>query len=233
VLFSSEAVADYAVASRLAMLYGFFQLALLKRFTPRAGHLLESGDVALLRQELDVCRRLVIGCTVFTICGIFVLAPYILPLFGNYKSAQSLLIWLAIPTFVVSFYATSDRLLVAGGHANVALVTTASSFLMLAITPFITAPWLGMLAIPAAMILAVVVFQPIVAARVRQLFGFRTIGPMDAAMIVCGTLAIAAHAMTHTPISTAMACTALTIIALVYMIPVIRRSRTPAEATAA
>jgi hypothetical protein len=104
---------------------------------------------------------------------------------------------------------------------------------MLAITPFITAPWLGMLAIPAAMILAVVVFQPIVAARVRQLFGFRTIGPMDAAMIVCGALAIAAHAMTHTPISTAMACTALTIIALVYMIPVIRRSRTPAEATAA
>jgi O-antigen/teichoic acid export membrane protein len=233
VLFSSEAVADYAVASRLAMLYGFFQLALLKRFTPRAGHLLENGDVALLRQELDVCRRLVIGCTVLTICGIFVLAPYILPLFGNYKSAQSMLIWLAIPTFVVSFYATSDRLLVAGGHANVALVTTASSFLMLAITPFITAPWLGMLAIPAAMILAAVMFQPVVAAQVRQRFGFRTIGLIDAAMMACGTFAIAAHAMSHTPISTAMVCVVLTIIALVYTIPVIRRSHTQAEATAA
>src|SRR5262249_38989105 len=34
-LFSSEAVADYAVASRIAALYAFFQLALLKRFAPR------------------------------------------------------------------------------------------------------------------------------------------------------------------------------------------------------
>ena len=42
VLFSSPAVADYAVASRIAALYSFFQLALLKRFAPRAGHLI--GD---------------------------------------------------------------------------------------------------------------------------------------------------------------------------------------------
>lgn len=232
VLFPSEAVADYAVASRIAALYGFFQLALLKRFAPRAGQLQETGDLAALRLEVDLCRRLVIGCTMFTICGIFVLAPYILPVFGNYRGAEGLLIWLAIPTFVTCFYATSDRLLITAGQANVAVVLTGSSFLTLTATPFITAPWLGMLAIPAAMILSSILFQPIVAARVQKLFAFRTIAPMDAAMIACGALAIAGHAMTRTLASTAAACAILAIIGLVYTIPVIRRSRAPAEATA-
>ncbi|MPZ37711.1 MAG: oligosaccharide flippase family protein [Rhizobiales bacterium] len=232
-LFSSEAVADYAVASRLAALYGFFQLALLKRFAPRAGHLQETGDLATLRQEIDLCRRLVIGCTVFTICGIFVLAPYILPVFGNYKGAEALLIWLAIPSFVVSFYATSDRLLISAGQANIAVALTGASFLVLTMTPFVTAPWLGMLAIPAAMILSAILLQPVVAVRVQRLFNVRTITPGDAAMMVCGTLAIAGYAMTRTPASAAAVCTILAIIGLVYMIPVIRRSRPHAEATAA
>ena len=231
-LFSSEAVADYAVASRIAALYAFFQLALLKRFAPRAGHLQETGDLAGLRHEVELCRRLVIGCTVFTMGAIFVLAPYLLPVFGNYRSAEALLIWLAIPTLVQSFYATSDRLLISAGQANVAVVLTGASFLVLTATPFVTAPWLGMLAIPAAMIFAAIVFQPIVAARVHKLFGIRTIGLVDAAMIGCGALAITAHAMIRTPASTAAACTVLAAIGLVYMIPVIRRSRAQAEAAA-
>ncbi len=41
-------------------------------------------------------------------------------------TARTLLIWLAIPSFIVSFYATSDRLLIIAGQANVALVVTAS-----------------------------------------------------------------------------------------------------------
>ena len=142
------------------------------------------------------------------------------------------MIWLAIPTFVQSFYATSDRLLISAGQANVAVALTGLSFVTLTTTPFVTAAWIGMLAIPAAMIFASVVFQPIVAARVHTLFGFRTIGWLDAAMMGSGALAIAAHAMLRTPGSTAVACTVLAAIGLVYMIPVIRRSRAPAEAAA-
>ena len=214
VLFSSEAVADYAVASRIAALYSFFQLALLKRFAPRAGQLQETGDLAALRHEVDLCRRLTIGCTAFTICGILLLAPYLLPLFGNYRGAEALLIWLAIPTFVQSFYATSDRLLITAGQANVALVLNGSSFMVLTTTPFITAAWLGMLAIPAAMIVSMIVFQPIVAARTRKLFDIRTVGVPDAVMIVCGAFAIAAHAIVHSPLSTAGVCAVLTAIGL-------------------
>lgn len=223
-LFSSEAVADYAVASRIAALYAFFQLALLKRFAPRAGHLQETGDHVGLRREVDLCRRLVLVCTVFTIAGIFVLAPYLLPVFGNYRSAEVLLIWLAIPTFVQSFYATSDRLLITAGQANVALVMTGASFLTLITTPFATAGLLGLVSIPAAMIAASLAFQPIVAARTQALFGIRTIGLPEIAAIACGVMAIGAHAIVHTPLSLVGACCALAAVGLIYAVPVLRRS---------
>ena len=231
-LFSSEAVADYAVASRIAALYAFFQIALLKRFAPRAGHLQQLGDLTGLRYEVDLCRRLTIGCTVFTICGIFLLAPYLLPVFGNYRGAETLLIWLAIPTFVQSFYATSDRLLITAGQANVALALTGSSFLVLTTTPFATAAWIGMLAIPAAMIVSSIAFQPMVAARTRKLFDIRTIGIADSAMIVAGGLAIAGHALVRSPVSAAGTCTVLGAIGLYYVIPAMTRARARAGAAA-
>ena len=119
-LFSSEVVADYAVAARLAALFTFFQLALLKRFAPRAGHLLQSKDASALHREFDLCRQLTIGCGALTISGVLLLAPLLLPLLGNYLDARALLIWLAIPSFVMSFYATSDRLLIIAGQSSVA-----------------------------------------------------------------------------------------------------------------
>ena len=216
VLFSSPAVADYAVASRIAALYSFFQLALLKRFAPRAGHLIETGDIAALRHETDLCRRLTIACGAFTICGIVLAAPFLLPVFGDYKGAEVLLIWLAIPTFVGSFYATSDRLLIVAGQANVALMLTASSFLVLVTTPFVTSAWIGMLAIPAAMIFSALVFEPMIAARAWTMFEVRTIGVVDAMLIGCGSLAVAAHAIVHTRLSTAGACAVLCAIGLYY-----------------
>ncbi len=195
VLFSSETVADYAVAARLAALFTFFQIALLKRFAPRAGRLLQLKDQAALHGEFDVCRRLTIGCTALTIGGVLVLAPVLLPLLGNYLDARGLLIWLAIPSFAASFYATSDRLLIIAGQANVALVVTASSFVVLVASPFATAPWLGPVAIPAAMIFSALFVSPLVAVRARQLAGVGTIAPRDGALMACGCLALATAAV--------------------------------------
>ena len=156
-------MADYAVAARLAALFTFFQIALLKRFAPRAGQLLHVDDHAALRREVDLCRRLAVACVALTIAGVLLLAPLLLPLLGNYLGARGLLTWLAIPSFVQAFYATSDRLLIIAGQANVALLLTASSFAVLTTTPFATAHWLGPLAIAAAMIFSVLAFSPIVA----------------------------------------------------------------------
>jgi O-antigen/teichoic acid export membrane protein len=225
VLFPSVAVADYAVATRLAALFSFFQLALLKRFAPRAGRLLQADDTAGLNREFDVCRRLTIGCVALTMSGVLLLAPVLLPVLGNFNNAGTLLIWLAVPCFIASFYATSDRLLIIAGQANVALVVTASSFLVLATTPFATAQWLGPIAMPAAMILSVLLFNPIVAWRARQLLGIRTIGLREGALMASGCVALAAAAIAGSYAVAVIACGVLGAIGAYYVMTATARSR--------
>jgi len=224
VLFSSEVVADYAVAARLAALFTFFQLALLKRFAPRAGHLLQTKDDSALHREFDLCRQLTIGCGALSISGVLLLTPVLLPLLGNYLDARALLIWLAIPSFVMSFYATSDRLLIIAGQSSVALVVTASSFIVLVASPFATAPWLGPVAIPAAMIFSVLVVNPLVAVRTRQLLGLRTFALRDWAIMVCGSVSLVGFAVANSNLNAVIACGILGAIGTYYIIMATARS---------
>ncbi len=223
VLFSSETVADYAVATRLAALFTFFQLALLKRFAPRAAGLLQENRQAALQGEADMCRRLTIGCTALTIGGIVTLAPALLPLLGNYMSARALLIALAIPSFIQSFYATSDRLLIIAGQANVALILTASSFAVLMTIPLATAPWLGPFAIPAAMAFSMLAFNPLVAVRARQLAGVRTVTARDLALMAWGSIALGV-ATIGSLLSAAIVCGMLAVIGAYYIATALSRS---------
>jgi O-antigen/teichoic acid export membrane protein len=218
VLFSSDVVADYAVAARIAALFGFFQLAMLKRFAPRAGRLIATGDLGALRHEVELCRRLLIGCGAVTIGGLLLFAPFLLPLFGNYAGARTLVIWLAIPTFVQSFYDTSDRLLIMAGQANTALLLTGSSFFVLTVTPFVTAPWIGPAAIPAAMILSALLLNPIAAARVQAMFAIRTIHRRDAVLMAAGTLALAGYAIAGSALAGLATCGVLAAIGLYFFV---------------
>jgi O-antigen/teichoic acid export membrane protein len=224
VLFGSATVADYAVAARLAALFTFFELVLLKRFAPRAGQLLKLKDVAALHHEFDVCRRLTIGCVALTIAGVLVLAPMLLPLLGNYQSARVLLIWLAIPSLAMAFYAVSDRLLIIAGQANVALVVTASSFAILASVPFVIASWLGPVAIPVAMIASALLVNPIVAVRARQLVGVHTFAPIDLALMICGCLALVGAATVGSTVSALLACGILAAVGAYYLTTATARS---------
>jgi O-antigen/teichoic acid export membrane protein len=224
VLFPSVTVADYAVAARLAALFAFFQIALLKRFAPRAGRLLQDGRTDALLGETDLCRRLTIGATALTIGAVLLLSPLLLPLLGNYTSAGPLLVWLAIPVFVQSFYAASDRLLIIAGQANVALIFTASSFAVLAASPFATASWLGPAAIPAAMIFSMLAFNPLIAVRARQLTGVRTIMLRDAVLMACGSITLAAAALSGSQLSAAISYVMLGVIAVNYLVTAAARS---------
>jgi O-antigen/teichoic acid export membrane protein len=223
-LFSSATVADYAIAARLAALFTFFELALLKRFAPRAGRLLHLKDDTGLQREFDTCRRLTIGCVALTTGGVLLLAPLLLPLLGNYVNARSLLIWLAIPSFIASFYATADRLLIIAGQANVALGVTAVSFAILLACPFGLAGWFGPVAIPTAMILSAVLLNPIVAARARRLATIRTLAVGDCALMACGCIALAGAAVEGSYASTTVACIMLGVIGCYYLASAMLRS---------
>jgi O-antigen/teichoic acid export membrane protein len=224
VLFPSEIVADYALAARIAALYSFFQLALLKRFAPRAARLIETRDLGALRQEFAFCRKLMIGCGALTIAGIVCVAPFVLPLFGNYAGAWAFLVWLAIPTFIQSFYETSDRLLIIAGQANVPLMITASTFTVLVVTPFVIAPLIGPVAIPAAMIVASFLFYPLAAARVRAIFAIRTIHPQDMLMMGAGMAVLAVYAVSGTVAAGTASIAVLGAIALYCCVSAIRRT---------
>jgi hypothetical protein len=125
---------------------------------------------------------------------------------------------------VQSFYATSDRLLIIAGQANVALILTASSFGVLTTTPFVTAPWLGPIAVPTAMIASAILFNPIVAVRARQLFAIRTFKLLDRALMVCGAVALAIAAVDPSPLARAGACMVLCLIGLYMIGTAIRQS---------
>jgi O-antigen/teichoic acid export membrane protein len=223
-LLPAVTVADYAVASRLAALFTFFQLALLKRFAPRAGRLIADHDHGALVREFDVCRRLTIASTALTAGAVLLLAPLLLPLLGNYGGARALMILLAIPAIVQSFYATSDRLLIIAGQANVALIVTALSFALLVAMPFATVSWLGAAAIPAAMMMAVALIGPIIIVRTRQLVGVSSIAWRDLAFMASGCVALAVAAIAETATNVALACGVLGVIAASYIATVTSRA---------
>lgn len=222
-LFSSEAVADYVIAARIAAMFSFLQIVALKWFSPRAGGLLPIGDLGALRREVEFCAALTISCCSLTIVGILCVTPFLLPLIGDYARSLSLVVWLAIPAFVQSFYSTSDRLLVISGNANVSLILTTSSLLTLILVPLAATDRFGLVSIPLAMLLATVVFQPIVAARVKAVFDIRTIGPVEVAAIILGCGALAVYALKCTLLTAAIGCCAISAIAIYYIATAVKQ----------
>src|SRR5262249_14311044 len=107
-----------------------------------------------------------------------------------------------------------DRLLIIAGRPNVPLLLTASSFLVLAIVPFLAAPSIGAMAIPAAMIFSALALNPMVAARVRGLFSITTIALRDLALMAAGTRALALYAISGAVAAGFVACATLAAIAL-------------------
>jgi O-antigen/teichoic acid export membrane protein len=124
----------------------------------------------------------------------------------------------------MSFYATSDRLLIIAGQANVALVVTALSFIVLIASPFATAPWLGHVAIPAAMIFSVFFVSPIVAVRTRQLLRLRTFALRDWALLACGSISIVGFAVANSNLNALITCGILGAIGTYYIITATARS---------
>ena len=110
---------------------------------------------------------------------------------------------------------------------------TASSFAVLTITPFLTAPWLGPIAVPAAMIASAILFNPIVAVRVRQLFGIHTIGFSDLVLMACGAAMLGIGAVNGSRLWAAGACAVLCLIGLYFLVAAIRQSSSTLHAEGA
>jgi O-antigen/teichoic acid export membrane protein len=194
-LFASTAVADYAIAARIAVFYPFFQQLLLRQFTPRAGYLLERQDLPSLKRELTVCRDLSIATVGITACALLLAGPFVLPLFGDYEGAASLMGWLALPAFVRAFFLGGDRLIQAAGRAGISLAIMSGSFALVVLTPFAAWPWLGVVAVPVGMILSAVILNSVTAMISWRLWQIRLIGRDDVPPLVIGCAVFLMYAL--------------------------------------
>jgi hypothetical protein len=81
-------------------------------------------------------------------------------------------------------------------------------------SPFFASPLIGLVSIPASMILSTLLFEPIVAVRVRHMFAIRTIHRRDLFLIAFGTLLLSAYATTRSTVFGFVTCAILIAIAL-------------------
>jgi hypothetical protein len=95
---------------------------------------------------------------------------------------------------------------------------------VLGIAPFLLARLIGPTAIPAAMIASKLLFNPLVAARVKAIFALTTIRVRDIVMMAAGILALAAYALTGAMAAGIVSVAALAAIALYCCASAIRRT---------
>jgi hypothetical protein len=112
-------------------------------------------------------------------------------------------------------------------------VVTASSFGVLTITPFLSAPWLGPIAIPAALITSAILFYPIIAIRVHRLFGLYTLKLADLALMACGAVLLGLSAISDSRLSAIGTCAVLGLIGVYMLGTALRQSGSPLRAESA
>ena len=190
-LFDSKSTAAYAISSRLATLFPFFQQIILRNFAPRAGALLSSGNLAQLNKELATNKR----WSVLSVCAltgaILVSTPILLPLFGNYIGSIPLLIALAAPPVVRSLFAGGDAILRMSGRAGYSFAISCVSAVFLIAIPVLTHGWLGIPSIAAGMMASAVVLNPAIALMLKR-HGFTILQAPDLPIVALGIVVLAA-----------------------------------------
>lgn len=166
-LFTAENVADYAIASRIASLFPFFLQLRIRMLGPVAARLFSDKAIDRLQAEMRAAKYFSVILVMLTVAGLLVAAPLFLTMFWNSSLVAPLLILMAFPPIYRSLFAAGDRLLQVSGHAGWNLGIMLASLFMLVSVPVLLAPHMGILALPAAMILSTLVLNPVIASAVR------------------------------------------------------------------
>jgi len=189
-MFPAEAVADYAIASRIAALYPFFLQLRVRMFGPIAGRLLASGDHAALQKEAILAKQFATVLVVFTIAGLLLAAPVFLHLFWNSSTLATLLIVFAFAPIYRAHFAAGDRLLQMDGHANWNMGIQLAALAIVVGVPLLAGPWIGVIALPIAMTISGFALNPVIAYGARTLAGVTLLQPADTLSILAAAAAV-------------------------------------------
>jgi O-antigen/teichoic acid export membrane protein len=216
-LFSSAVVADYSIAARLAVFYPFVQYIAVRSFAPRAGALFEKGEPAAIDRELAQLQRRSIASVLAMTGLIIATAPLTLRLFGDYGGAVPMLIALAFPAVLRSAFAGVDIVLRITGRAAASTLSVAGAMIVLIVGAFALEGPLEIYALPASMLLASMIFNPVMVVVARRegvksvsmreflflvlplagLAAGQTLGHNDLAAFLAGAVLLAGAAMCY------------------------------------
>lgn len=197
-LFNSEAAAGYAISSRIATLFPFFQQIILRNFAPRAGFLLSAGDTDTLNRELLSLKNWSIIAVNGLTGAILISAPIVFSLFGDYISAVPILVVLAAPFVVRSLYAGNDVMLRMSGSAGFGLVIAVASAALVVLTPMVTQHALGIYSVAAGMLISALILNPFTSIRLAR-DGFELVNRSDIPLIVFGLASVVLGAILSDP----------------------------------
>ena len=160
-LFSSAQAADYAVASKVASFFPFFQNILVRRFTPEVAEAVAAEKLDSLQGRLEELRRQASAAN-FALTGLALLGLLLLTtMVGAYGSAVPLMVTLAVPMAIRSEYAGIDSVLKMSGQGRATALFSLSSAAMLIGLSLLLSKQFGVFSIIAAMTLSACLLNPL------------------------------------------------------------------------
>jgi O-antigen/teichoic acid export membrane protein len=189
-LFPSQAVADYAIASRIGALFPFFLQLRVRMFGPLAGQMLGRGDREGLQAEILVAKRFATVLVTLTVAGLLLATPIFLRLFWSSSTLASLLVLFAFPPVYRSLFAAGDRLLQLGGHADWNMRIQLAALTIVVGLPVLVGRWLGVASLPVAMTVSGFLLNPVIAYGVRRLTGVELLQRGDLAVMAVAAASV-------------------------------------------
>lgn len=187
-LFPSEAVADYAVASRIASLFPFFLQLRIRMFGPVAGRLLAANDKAGLQREAMVAKEFSLALVAMTIALLLLASPIFMQMFWSSDTLAVLLVLSAFAPTYRTLFAIGDRTLQLAGHANWNLGIMMSALAIVVGFPTLTGELIGIASLPIAMMASGFILNPVIAYAVRRTTGVLLLRRSDV-MVVAAIIA--------------------------------------------
>lgn len=122
-LYSSEKTAFYTVCARIAMLFPFVQVIVLRKFAPVAGLLISKDQLSELNSELARLRPVLIAVVGVLVAPTVVIALWALPILGVAAENVAILISLSFLFFSRAYFGGIDVLLKMSGRATASLLS--------------------------------------------------------------------------------------------------------------
>ena len=166
--FSSAIAADYALASRFAVLFPFFQFIFVRQFVPRLGLLVKQRDWPTINTEMRQLRLIGLLSVCVTVVGIVTFSPMVLDFVGPFSQVVVLVMALAIPALLRGAFTGADAALKMMDKPGLAAFSAVFGLLLILVVPAITQKSFGIISVPLAMYIYAILINTILFFSIKK-----------------------------------------------------------------